>query len=206
MAARQRLAIVSDAVTPEGDEWAWEAQGILELFPDVGVVGGRILDARDRVVEGLQLFGVGGACTSAHAGQDATDAGYMQLALRVGSTSAVSSAFCVVDPGLLLRVEDRRPSWAFLGAWLGAEAARSGARVVYSPHFAGRCRGASAWAARATASEEAEFLRRHGDLVPDGRFYSPHLSIGRDVPFVPSTPEQRAASRAALFRSRSIAP
>ena len=193
---KARLVLVSDRVLPLDDEWAWEASGVFELYPDTAIVGGRILNDKERVLEGARFFGVGGPCGGPDDGRPAWDSGYAMGAHKQRSVSAVPGAFCALDPGLLLGTLERSPrgiSFAFLEAWLGAEAAVSGRRVVYSPYFAARAWSGRPWPRRPEASEGALFLARHAALVPERRYYSRDLGLSPGRAYAPCRPGERGA-------------
>jgi SAM-dependent methyltransferase len=205
LAEKARLVLVSDRVEPLDDEWAWEALGVPELYPDAAIVGGRILNDRERVLEGARFFGVEGPCGGPDDGRPAWDPGYFAAALKQRSVSAVPGGFCSLDPALLLETLERSPrgiSYAFLEAWLGAQAARSGKRVVYSPYFAARARGGRPFPRLPGEEEAASFLSLHASLVPERRYYSPHLGLAPGRAYSGSTPEERGA---ALRRLRAPA-
>jgi hypothetical protein len=65
-------------------------------------------------------------------------------------------------------------SLAFLGAWAGARALRTGKRVVYSPFLSGV--SDLDWGSLADTSEVKLFQEMNRDIIPDRRFYSPHFS------------------------------
>lgn len=163
-------------------DWCWEAVTLLELYPDVVVIGGRIRDAKGTITEGGRYFGYGGVCGCPNRGRSFLDPGYFTQMWKQRSVSAVSTQFAVVDARFVLQALPHIPeqaSFAFLGAWLGAHAARSGKRVVYSPFLSGFSK--LDWESMFMASEKKLFAELHKTLIPDRRFYSRHLRL--DKPF-----------------------
>jgi hypothetical protein len=169
-----RTVVVSARVRPEGDVWPWEALGLFRLHPDAALVSGRILDDQRRVAAGGEVFGFGGILGCPDRGRPADDPGYFGLALKQKSVSAVHPGFFVADTTFLRQALDWLPAQAtpgFLGAWLGAFAAGQGRRVAYSPLVSAVAGEGFVAGQPGTAAEEALFLRRHGALVPDHRWY-----------------------------------
>lgn len=182
------MALLSDAITPEGDEWPWEALGLIEAYPDAVVVGGRILDRHRRVISAGECLGFGGFCGSPDAGRAAQDPGYFGLALKQRSASAVAAAFCVVDAGFLAHVAPRLAAFisdlSFLGPCLGAQAIEQDARVIYSP-FIVATTSEILWPGNSGDGREQAFLSLYGHIEPDRRFYHPLLSLDPRRAFAP---------------------
>lgn len=163
-----------EPVAPSDDDaMLWEAVGLFELFPDTAMVGGRIVDANDRVIAGGGYFGFGSGAGSPDDGHDLADPGYHAQAWQQHSVDLVPAALCVVDPALLLETLDAQPDAtirvAQLGAWLGAQARRLGRRVVYSPFLIGR----DLHPAAPTEVERAALAACHRDLPAAPRLWSP---------------------------------
>jgi hypothetical protein len=100
------------------------------------------------------------------------------------SVSAVATQFAVIRASFLSEVQRDAPesaSIAFLGAWAGAQAMRSGRRVAYSPLLSGVSE--LDWEMLASAQERELFARTNHELIPDHRFYSPNLSLDRPFAF-----------------------
>ena len=184
------------AVTEPG--WLWEALGLMERYPDTGVVGGRLLDEDDRVVAAGQVLGFEPACGCPDAGRPSTDPGYSVWLLKQRSVSAVSAAQCIFTAGFLrdLLRHGCPPgaTWAGLGEWAGAHALRTGARVVYSPFVAGRTQRGPAYAA--DEDERRLFLATHGDVLPCERWYAPGFGLTLATNYRPVEAEERATGRA----------
>jgi glycosyltransferase involved in cell wall biosynthesis len=171
--------VYTDSISPEGDEWPWEAQGLAELHPDVVLVSGRVVN-RDRiVVAGGEILGFHGLVGVPDRGRSEDDPGYYALALKQRSVSACNSAFFVARAGFLREVLASLPPDAtlgFLGAWLGAAALSAGKRVVFSPLITASAERVVTGEQRAAAHEAEQFVARYGHLIPDVRWYSHHFS------------------------------
>jgi hypothetical protein len=168
-----------EPVAPSNDAGVlWEAVGLVELFPDTAMIGGRIVDPRHRIRSAGGYFGYGRCCDGPDAGRGLDEPGYQAQLWQQHSVSAVSSALAVLAPGLLIAtIETHRGlalSLPYLGAWCGAQARRAGQRVVYSPYLIGR--SAADWDALVDEAERAVFRLRHGDLMPDAALPSARLS------------------------------
>jgi glycosyltransferase involved in cell wall biosynthesis len=166
-------------VTPEGDEWLWEALALSELHPDAVLFSGRIVN-RDRVVvAGGELLGFGGLVGTPDRGLLDHEPGYYALALKQRSVSACHPAFFLGRTDFLRTAIDALPEEAtlgFLGAWLGAAALAAGRRVVFSPLIAALAPGVFTGEQAPGPGEATVFLERYGGLLPDRRSYSPHLA------------------------------
>ena len=173
--------LVADGVDMDGDEWPWEALAITELHPDTVVVGGRVYDDDKRIVAAGEYLGFGGDCACPDIGRHIEDPGYFAYMWKQRSVSAASTMLAIVDAGFLREAIDAAPgeaTLAFLGAWAGAHAARTHARVVYSPHVSGRRRvDRAAWQSHVTSTEREAFVRLNADVIPERRFLSPLLSL-----------------------------
>ncbi|MEO8519716.1 MAG: glycosyltransferase [Acidobacteriota bacterium] len=192
-AARAGLVhLLADDVESDNPEWPWEAMGMIELFEDTVMVGGRIHDGRRLLSSGL-LFGFGSGCDAPDRGRDLRDPGYFAQAFKPHSVSAVPADHAIVEPGFLaaalFELRDLPISIAALGPWLGAAARRAGSRVAYSPFISGRVpRGRTdGWDER----ELSLFRSVNHDLMPERRLLSPHLGLTRETAFLPVTEEQR---------------
>jgi len=180
------------AVTEPG--WLWEALGLMERYPDTGVVGGRLLDEDDRVVAAGQVLGFEPAGGCPDAGRPSTDPGYSVWLLKQRSVSAVSAGQCIFTAGFLrgLLRHGCPPgtTWAGLGEWAGAHALRTGARVVYSPFVAGRTKRGST--STADEDERRLFLATHRDVLPCERWYAPGFGLTLATNYRPVEAEERA--------------
>ena len=181
-ASSELTVVLSDEVVLAGDEWPWEAIGLLELHRDVVVVSGRILDSRGIVVAGGEMFGFGGLLGTPEVGRRANDPGYFALALKQRCVSACHPAFFIARTSFLRKVIHSLPAEAtfgFLGAWLGALAASEGGRVVVSPLVSAVASGSFVGDQTPGDGESERFRDLHGRVLDDPRWYSPHFSRNR---------------------------
>ncbi len=178
-ASRNELVcFVSADLALDSGDWAWEAIGIFELYPDTVMIGGRIRNAAGEVLEAGLQFGYAGLCGSPDRGRRETDPGYFGQTWKQRSVSAVSLQCAVVDPAFLSETLEQLPPGAslpFLGAWLGAHALRKRKRVVYTPFLGGTT--SAAWDGLITKEENALFLASNRDILPDRRYYPQPLSL-----------------------------
>lgn len=187
--------------TPDGDEWLWDAAGLLELYPDAVMVGGTLHDG-GRVVDGPRIFGFGGGCDCPDRGQPLTSPGYSAIAWKPHSVSAVSSGHCVVRRDFLLRAMSQlltaQVSLRMIGPWLGGLAAEQGARVVFSPFMAAKA--VAAPEDGASHASIAAFLSRFWSQLPETRFYSRRLGLTPQTAYVPVSDQARLDHLNALQR------
>lgn len=174
-AHRDCLVVFADnTLEISGDEWPWEVLGLMERFPDIGVVGGRICDNRGRVIDAGRYFGFDAGCVCPDRGRSSTDAGYFHQMWKQRSVDAVSSRFCLFDAGFFLDVLDNgQPndiSLRSLGLWAGARAARIGRRVVYSPFLTATAD--ADWHEWRSDNERRKFLHEIHDFSSEPRYYS----------------------------------
>ncbi len=131
------MVVLLDArSTPMPYEWASEALTILDLMPDVDIVGGRLIDEAGAVVEGELVISADGRTACPDKGRQASDAGYYSLSLKPHLADGVSGRFFAARRIHLSEALDCLPAEASipcLGAWLGAWAARAGRQVAYTP-------------------------------------------------------------------------
>ncbi|MCA2966122.1 MAG: glycosyltransferase [Methylocystis sp.] len=192
-----------DGVALRDPDWAWEALALMELFPDTVMVGGRILDAQQRVTSAAALFGFGKGCDAPDRMRPINDPGYFAMLWKPHSTSAVSSQHAVFRAGFLRTLLDQpeagsRMSLAYLGAWAGAAARRLGGRVVYSPFLHGQAE--QDWNELVTARERAAFVLANADLMPERRYASAHFGSDPTAPQRAAPAAQRAAQHEALLQ------
>ncbi len=174
--------LLGEDVQIEDPDWSWEALGLFELHPDAVMVGGRIRDKQGLIREAGQYFGFRGVCGCPYQGRPDSDPGYFGQLWKQRSVSAVAAQFAVLRANFLLELIDTIPeqaSLAFLGAWAGAHALRTGKRIVYSPFLSGV--SDLDWGSLVHTSEVKLFQETNRDIIPDRRFYSRHFS--RHEPF-----------------------
>ena len=178
-----------------GDEWPWEALTLMELYPDVVMIGGRVLDRARTVLAAGEYFGVCGDCACPDIGRSANDSGYFSQMWKQRSVDAASSMLAIVDAAFLaelLKTEGRpRMSLPFLGAWAGAYAAQIGKRVVYTPHLTGRCVRDIDWRSLVGFSERASFVEANSALLSHTRYLGRLVSRDMAQPYVPQGESER---------------
>jgi Glycosyl transferase family 2 len=130
------VVVIDGGLGTEASVWASEASSILDLIPDVGFVGGRIIDEMGVVLTGEILIAPDGNTACPDRGRLAGEAGYYAVSLKPHLADGVTGRFFVAHRRRLEKALHELPAQAtlpFLGAWLGAWAARAGCRVAYSP-------------------------------------------------------------------------
>ncbi len=191
------LQILSDSSTPDShlfltgtdlavidSDWSGEVRDLFALHSDTVMVGGRIWNEREEIVEAGQVFGLSGMVGCPFAGRKISDPGYFGQLWKRRSVSAVSAQMAIVDAQFLRCTAPQLPrttSVALLGAWLGAAALRSGKRVIYTPYLAGRSE--SSWLALVPPAELALFRESNRDLIPDCRYYPRYFSLSSPFKF-----------------------
>lgn len=181
------LHLVGKDLKIDDPGWHWEASGMTELHSDTVMIGGCIRSSSGLVTEAGRYFGFGGTCGDPNRGRRIDDPGYFGQMWKQRSVSAVPTQFAVVNARFLVDALPNTPAGAtiaFLGAWAGAHAMRTGKRVVYSPFLTAS--SDLKWDALVCREEEELFARINADLIPDYRFYSRNLSLTR--PFGLSEP------------------
>ncbi len=190
------IHLVAQGLVTYGDEWPWEALGLFELHPDAVMVGGRVINWANVVVSAGEVFGVGGPCGCPDLNRVADDGGWCGDMFRQRSVSAVSSMLAVFEPAFLVELLERggHPtlSLPYLGAWAGAYAARTGRRVICTPHLTARAHwGDVRWSALVSQEELRAFTHLHRDLMPDTRFYARYFSLNPGRRYSPASATER---------------
>jgi hypothetical protein len=169
------VAVCSERVRLEGDEWPWECDGLFRLHASLNIVAGRVLGPDRKVLAGAEIFGFDGISGCPDAGRDSNYPGDFALALKHRSISAPYSELFVARAAFLRECAHDFPpqaSWEGLGSWLGALAYRRQLSVAVSPLFTGML--PSDTHRFHMGKEEATcFLDAFGSLLPDTRWYSP---------------------------------
>jgi glycosyltransferase involved in cell wall biosynthesis len=175
-------------------DWESEALALFELFRDTAIIGGPMYDAAGTVLCAGIYFGYGDGAGSPDRGRPKHDPGYFAQMWKQHSVSAVRAHNIVISGEFLMDalISGRIPSNAplrMLGEWLGATALRWGKRVVYSPFLA--VQGSLNWEDLVSREDLVRFLESNIDLMPDLRFYSKHLDLRLDRPYLPADPYDR---------------
>jgi O-antigen biosynthesis protein len=206
-AAEQRLVhLLAADRTILDPTWAMEAQVLFDLFPDLVMLGGRMQN-RDALVEADGYFGFGQGWDTANVGRHVRDPGYFAQAWKPHSVNTVPMAHCVLRGDFLAQALRRLVGTGLelveLAPWVGAAAAKSGKRVVYSPFFSARSA-----TPRPTSPDErmrAAFLKAHADLIPERALWSPHLGLTPETAYQPVDAETRLRQEQAARRQPALA-
>jgi glycosyltransferase involved in cell wall biosynthesis len=189
-------------------DWESEALALFELFRDTAVVGGPLYDATGVVLCAGIYFGCGDGAGSPDRGRPKHDPGYFAQMWKQHSVSAVRAHNIVVSGAFLLDAltSGRIPSIVplrMLGEWLGATALNWGKRVIYSP-FLG-VQGSLDWERLVGPEDRVRFLETITGLMPDQRYYSKHLDLRLERPYMLADPNGRYSNAAdAMETTRSF--
>jgi hypothetical protein len=190
------VAVLSDNLRLSASGWAWEAIGVFDVHRDAVAVSPRLLTADGLVASAGEHFGIGGLAGPPDAGRHATlDSGYHSWAFCQRSVSLVPNDFFISRREALLDCVNTAPvsaSRALLGAWLGANAARTGGRVVFTPFVQAQYAPHRQPALRPSRDEQFEFLKRHHDLIVNDRYYSRFFDLRPGRNHTIATPRDRA--------------
>lgn len=190
------VATLSDRLFPVNDGWAWEASGVFDVHADAVACTPRILDHTGLLANAGEHFGFDGIVGPPDRGRSPVDSGYHGWAFCQRTVSAVSPDFHVCRADFLQQALPQIPdvaSRSLFGAWLGAIAARSKRRIVYTPLLLAQYNGSSPSLRQPSHEEVFEFLSRHHDLVTDDRYYPRFLQLQRGRGFDLALPGERAA-------------
>jgi hypothetical protein len=207
-APRSLVALVWDDVSVAGEEWAWDAIGLFERFPDTAVVGGRTLAPDGSVWSAGETFGVHGLCGSPDRSRSVREPGYFAWLWKQRSVSAVAPWLCVVDARFLRsfceRVREWSPRW--LGAWLGGMAHAENRRIVYTPHFSARLGTTAGRDDAMPGGELAAFCGNFPACIPDARFYPSTFGLGVPHLYQPVEPSERRDHLRIVLARQPAAP
>ena len=141
--ASRPLLVLREGLRVE-DAALWEAMRLFEMHPDTVLVGGRVLDGQERVVEccGIAAPTSGGAVRFPWLGLKRDDPGPFAMALKPQSASIVPDGFFIADVAFLRdtlqRIAPAETPADGLGSILGDAARRMGRRAAYSPLVAAK--------------------------------------------------------------------
>lgn len=193
------ICLVSNQVEIQNSEWPWECLALMELHDDVAVVGGRLYDRNQIILDGGRHLGFGAGCDCPDRGRHIGDVGYRAQMWKQRSVGAVPSQFCVFDTAFLKAVLRNgcgsSATLINLGAWAGAYALRAGHRVVYSPFLIGQTD--EDWDTLISAEERRAFVAAHRELLPDRRFYPAPLGLELSTRYQPQETSDGSRRRAA---------
>jgi glycosyltransferase involved in cell wall biosynthesis len=176
----------------DDDEWRWDAAALIELFPDTVMVGGTLHNAKT-ALGGPCVFGFGNGFGCPDIGRSLADPGYFAWMHKARSVSAVSTGHCVVALPFLAEalpiLVEEKISLTMLGPWLGALAAETRRRVVFSPFM--RAQALRIPEDSSSSQDQASFLSKFWHLIPDSRFYSERLGLTSKAAYSPASSLER---------------
>jgi glycosyltransferase involved in cell wall biosynthesis len=191
------VGILSDNLQLNSNGWAWEAVGVFDLHADAVAVAPRLQFADGLVASAGEHFGFNGIAGSPDQNRHpATDCGYHGWAFCQRTVSLVPDEFHIGRRDFLLAAVRSLPETAsrgLWGAWLGATAARSAGRVVYSPFVQATYVPNRQPAAQPSPNEEFDFVSRHHDLLIRDQNYSRFFELRPGQGFTLATPRERAS-------------
>lgn len=190
------VGILSDNLNLGANGWAWEAVAVFDLHGDAVAVAPRLQFADGLIASAGDCFGFNGISGSPDQNRHpTTDCGYHGWAFCQRSVSLVPNEFHICRRDFLLAAVRSLPASAsrgLWGAWLGASAARSGGRIVYSPFVQARFILNRQPAPQSGPNEEFDFLSRHHDLLINDCNYSRFFELRPGQGFALATPRERA--------------
>jgi hypothetical protein len=197
----RHVALLSGTVVPTRSDWAWEAVGLFELFPELAQVGGRIHNGDGFVVECGRVFGYGDDLLGCpDRGRVLHDCGYYAQMFKPHCVDGVATRFCVFDraflESLLNEPASAQRGMHLLGHWAAAAARRSGRRVAYTPFIAGQDVGV--WQELAPAEEVRTFAAQASDLVTGSPNYPSAFGLTPETAYTPVAPAVRREQLARL--------
>jgi glycosyltransferase involved in cell wall biosynthesis len=188
------VRLAGDDVVMDRADWEWEALAMLELFPDVAVVGGPLFNSSGLALSTGIYFGFGDGCGMPDRWRSRTDPGYFVQMWKPHSVSAMSSQNLIVCSGFLLDalasdvIDQSAPVWIF-GQWLGLAASAWCKRVVFSPFLAGSTE--HDWYRKSTPELMKPMVVRHPQAFMRNPLYSPRLALEEGMGYRPATASER---------------
>jgi hypothetical protein len=137
------VLVASSACSELDGAGVWDAVKILEIHPAAAVVGGRLLNPSDVVVECGRVPDALGRLASPFAGLTRTDPGPFAMALKAHRILCPADSLFVARTTFVARALERQPAVldrAQLATWLAACAIADGATIAYSPLLQARTR------------------------------------------------------------------
>jgi glycosyltransferase involved in cell wall biosynthesis len=184
------VLITCDSLKLESDDWRSEVTGLFERFPDAVMIGGRVMDTRDRVVDAGRVPGFGGVFGCPDKGRDRADPGNLAELWKQRSVSGVSTQLCVIQAEFLKDIVVAYPghkiSWRFLGAWASLLAYRQMRRVIFTPFLSGVCDLDPDQSV--SIEEQSAFATEAGAFLADRRYYSRYFGNHPASAFHPTYP------------------
>lgn len=150
--------------------------------PEIGAVGGKLLNRRDQVVDGGLIVGIGGTAGVAHKGFPRAAAGNMSRNVLVGNYSAVSAACMAIRRDAFEAAggfdDENLPDHRF-DVDLCLRLHKQGLRTVFTPHAELVLRndvGSPANMSPASPVESKYFQEKWKCYIENDPLYNPNLS------------------------------
>lgn len=164
-----RTLIISDRVRPDRDDWAWDAIKLMELHPELAIVGGRIYDDHDRLIAGGTALDSDRRRLTPDLGRPGNDPGPWAISLKPHCVATAPTDLFFVETAFLVRALGLVPDdlrMRGLGLALGACALAEDRRVA-----TGTLTRARAIAPLVEADDEqaGAFFDRHTKAIPTAR-------------------------------------
>lgn len=180
--------VISNNVSPLGQDWFWESLKLLELHADVSLVQGLIVDKHKTVKRGGEIYLPDGELICPQFGKKATDPGAFALALKPHCISIVTTDFFCVRIDFLKQAiaEMAESPMDGFGKKLGQYAQSKNVRVAFSPLILAEKKGAlmdteenlkpsffDKFRISKTRSNKVQFpLRSVGSLIENSKSFS----------------------------------
>jgi GT2 family glycosyltransferase len=137
--APEYQAILYNGISVTDSEWLWDAVATFDLDPEIGVVGGRIVDERGGALHVGYVAGLGGffGCPRP---RESPDVIYGAIGRIRRSVSAVYGSFTMIRSDVFPRVGPLRGFDSGHGAYgveFCARARQAGFRIAFTPRMAG---------------------------------------------------------------------
>ena len=147
------ILLLGESILPASRDVVSKMLGIC-MRADVGAVGGKLIDAKDKVINAGLIISKEGKLIPAFEGLDKNDLGYMLRAITDANVSAVSADCMMIKRDIAIKALENK-DWCFetpeyIGAELCEYVRRAGLLVVYSAD--------SVW--RKNASKDTEIDRK----------------------------------------------
>ena len=177
------------------DDWVRQAVAQLELDSRAALVGGRVLDERDRVTIGSPVLGMGGIVGMALDGCPATEIGYFGLSLSPRNVAALQGGPWVA----------RRSALADAGSWRSLTEVclrlyTDGWRIVWTPHVTAR--QSSRHTPCVPARRDLTECARYDHLIQDDPYYNRFFSLDSARAYQLCLPEERARALENAFSDK----
>jgi len=134
--ADEPFVAIAGGASPTDEAWFYEAVGLLELHPAAAAVQGPIVNRRDRVLRGGEVFLSDGTLVCPQAGKPYTDAGPFAVMHKPHCVAVVPTDFFLCRTDLLRSiVANASPvdNLVGLGIRFGLFVHRRGLTIAYSP-------------------------------------------------------------------------